>query len=169
MSKKKIKSKLSIAFATVALCAACSFTSVIYASADEKIETNANNALQEKVEKEQIEERLFTNLTIAINGGSGEVWTTVKNTFTLFPSTVYVIVLLYRSDEYCEDYTNMTLVATNSTTDLDMGNTIEARASTEWKQSYWMGRMRYRIGGADWDERTVGGLYSADGEFLGLA
>lgn len=114
-------------------------------------------------------ERLLTNLEISLNGGNGEVWATVKNKFTLFPSTVYVIVQLYVSDVYCEDYKEMTLVVANSTTDLDMGHTIEARASTEGKQRYWMGRMRYKIDGNSWEERTAGvGLYSGTGEFLGI-
>ena len=49
-----------------------------------------------------IEPRLFTSLSISLNGGNGKVWATVKNDFTLFPSTVLVIVQLYTSYNYCE-------------------------------------------------------------------
>ena len=169
MLKTKPFAKLLMAFAALAVCTVCTFTTVVHASAEETTETNKNAGGQETSVREENTERLFTNLEIVLNGGNGEVWTTVKNKFTLFPSTVYVIVQLYVSDVYCENYQDMTLAAANSTMDLDMGNTIEARASTEGKQSYWMGRMRYKIDGDEWDERTVGvGLYSATGEFLGI-
>ncbi len=32
----------------------------------------------------------ITKLSLSINGGDGQVWGTVKNTFTLFPATVRV-------------------------------------------------------------------------------
>lgn len=170
MLKTKIISKLLMPFVAAAVCTTCTFTSMIQASAEENMATSENGVEHETVLSKEDSTRLLTNLEIALNGGDGEVWTTVKNKFTLFPSTVYVIVQLYVSDVYCEDYKDMTLVASNSTMDLDLGKTIEARASTGGKQCYWMGRMRYKIDGDPWDERTVGvGLYSATGEFLGIS
>jgi len=164
---KQLMIKFSIAFASFIFFVVCVLTTTIkVAVAKSEME---NQVAQEVSAEEENTERLLTNLEIVLNGGDREVCASVKNKFTLFPSTVYVIVQLFRSDSYCEDYNDMTLVAVNSTTDLDMGHIIEAKASTEGKQSYWMGRMRYRIGNKDWDERTVGAMYSAEGEFLGLA
>ena len=112
---------------------------------------------------------IYTSLSISLNGGDGKVWTTVRNDVTLFPSTVFVIVQLYSSYTYCEDYRDMTLVTATSTTDLNMGESIVAEASTGGEQKYWLGRMRYKVDNKDWEERTVGvGLYSAEGEFLGI-
>ena len=47
------------------------------------------------------------------------MWATAKNKFTLFPSVVTVRVELYISDTYQDNYTNMTLVASNYINDLD--------------------------------------------------
>lgn len=117
-----------------------------------------------------VEPRLLETLSIALYGGDGKVWVTVKNDFTLFPSTVYVIVQLYSSSTYTESYEDMELVAVNSTLDLDMGHTITATASTNGKQMYWMGRLRYKVGSGDWKKEVLSGpgLFSASGEFLGL-
>lgn len=169
MTKTKKTVKILTMSAVVALCAVCVPISATHASAESVMTTSETDIVQEMAVSEENPERLLTNLGITLNGENGEVWATVKNRFTLFPSTVYVIVQLYRSDTYCEDYKEMTLVSANSTMDLDMGHTIEARGSTEGRESYWMGRMRYKIDNDPWDERTVGvGRYSADGEFLGI-
>lgn len=112
---------------------------------------------------------LFTSLSLSINGGDSKIWTTVKNDVTVFPATVYVIVELYCSLEYQENYENMTLVAINSTMDLNMGKTIVAEAPTEGVQQYWKGRMRYKIDNKAWEVRDTGTvLYSATGEPLGI-
>lgn len=116
-----------------------------------------------------IEPRLFTSLSISLNGGNGKVWATVKNDFTLFPSTVLVIVQLYTSYNYCESYTQMSLVSENSISDLNIGKTISAESSTNGEEKYWMGRMRYKIDGKSWAEKTVGVLkYSANGDYIGI-
>ncbi|MCM1439744.1 MAG: hypothetical protein NC131_11185 [Roseburia sp.] len=112
---------------------------------------------------------LFTNLSLSINGGDGKVWATVRNDFTLLPSTVNVIVQLYCSSTYQEDYNNMTLIAYNSILDLDMGKTIVAEASTNGEEKFWIARMRYRIDSQAWKEDIVGpARYNANGDFLGL-
>ena len=171
MLKTKWTAKILVVFAMVMvlLLVGLSTVGVYAAEADTKAGQTGYDTIEDISYTEDKSERLFTNLQIGLKGGDGEVWATVKNNFTLFPSTVYVIVQLFSSEVYCEDYEDMTLMAMNSTLDLNMGSTIEARASTGGKQLYWMGRMRYKIDGASWEEKTVGvGLYSADGEFLGL-
>ena len=120
--------------------------------------------------EEEISTRgIFTSLSLSINGGNGKVWTTVKNDVTIFPSTVLVIVELYCSDDYQEKYENMTLVQRKSTEDLNMGDTIVVEGLTGGKQKYWQGRARYKVDNKGWEELNTGtGLYSADGEFLGI-
>lgn len=138
---------------------------VSYATSDKSVKYVKN----EQPSSESATPYLFTQLSISLNGGNGKVWITVKNDFTFLPSTVMVIVQLYYSDTYCEDYQQMTLVASDSTMDLDMGKTITVEASTGGQQRYWMGRMRYKVDSADWKEKTVGvGLYSAEGNFIGI-
>ncbi|MCM1440165.1 MAG: hypothetical protein NC131_13330 [Roseburia sp.] len=112
---------------------------------------------------------LYTSLSISLNGGNGKVWATVRNDLTILPSNVNVIVQLYYSDTYCEDYKEMTLIAYNSTTDLDMGQSIVAEASTEGQERFWIGRMRFRIDSKGWQEDTIGpARCSANGDYLGL-
>lgn len=112
---------------------------------------------------------LYTNLSLSLNGGDGKVWATVRNDFTFLPATVNVVVQLYCADTYQEDYNNMTLVAYNSTVDLDMGKSIVAEASTNGQEKFWIARMRYRIDSQSWKEDIVGpARCSADGDFIGL-
>lgn len=107
---------------------------------------------------------LITNLTFALDGGNGEVWVTAKNSFTLFPAAVNVIVELYYSYDYQDSYTNMTLAGKNSISDLNMGSSIEARASTDGQQRYWKGRMYYKIDNKDWQEKVTDTvLYDGNG------
>lgn len=112
---------------------------------------------------------LYTSLSLSINGGNGKVWATVKNDITIFPATVYVIVELYSSTVYQEKHEDMTLVAINSTMDLNMGKTIVAEASTGGVQQYWQARMRYKIDNKAWEAKDTGTmLYSAEGKFIGI-
>ena len=109
----------------------------------------------------------FTSVSLKMNGGDSKVWVTATNDVTIFPATVYVIVELYSSSEYQEKYENMTLVATNSILDLDMGKSISAICSTGGVEKYWHGRMRYKIDNKAWEERSTGTVkYSATGEYL---
>ncbi len=110
---------------------------------------------------------LYTSLSFSIDGGSGKMWVTAKNEFTLFPSTVRVIVQLYSSDTREEDYKKMTLVSSNSIVDLDMGKTIKTEASTNGKEKFWLGRMYYKIDTKSWEERIVGPMRcNANGDFI---
>lgn len=110
---------------------------------------------------------LFTSLTLSIDGGNGEIWADVYNSITIFPAVVYVIVQLYSSDTYQESYQNMNLVSANSINDLNMGQTLTTRVSTNGEQKYWKARMYYRMDSKDWVEKvTKTMLFSADGMYL---
>ena len=112
---------------------------------------------------------LFTTLSISIDGGNGYVIATAKNDFTLFSSTVYVIVQLFSSYTYQENYQNMTMVASDYTLDLDMGDTISVSSSTNGEQKYWLARIRYKVNNGSWKEKDTGPvLCDANGDFLGL-
>lgn len=112
---------------------------------------------------------LFVNMSISLNGGDGQVWATAKNDFELFSSTVKVIVQLYSSAEYEENYLNMDLVSANSILDLDKGKTVGTYGLTEGKQLYWIGRMRYKVDNKDWVEKIVGPLlYDGNGNFVDI-
>lgn len=113
----------------------------------EEYETEISNELSPR--------GLYAKLQLAIDGGDGTIIATVKNVFTLFPSTVNVIVELYSSEERQESYTAMTLSTRNSTLDLDQGETISTTASTEGKTLWWTARMRYKINFKDWEERVT--------------
>lgn len=111
---------------------------------------------------------IHTALSLSINGGDNKVWTTAKNVVTILPSTVIVIVELYSSSEYTDNYEKMTLVAYNTTNDLDMGKTITAEAPTNDETLYWIGRMRYKIDNGSWQSKHTGVCkISGSGEFLG--
>ncbi len=127
------------------------------------------NDIPPQATEPEIEPCLFTNITLGLKGGDGKVWATASNDFTLFPSTVNVVIQLYSSLSYCEDYKEMELMAMNSTLDLDMNTEIVAESSTGGEQRFWIGRTRYRENSGSWKELIVGPLkYSASGEFLGL-
>lgn len=98
---------------------------------------------------------VFTSLSISLDGDNGEVWAIAKNKITIFPSTVMVIVELYSSFTYQESHLNMTLEAKNNIADLDMGNTLEARANTNGEQKYWKARMYYKVDNKDWVEQST--------------
>ena len=110
---------------------------------------------------------LFVTLSINIQGGDGQVFTTAKHDFSIFSSTVNIYVYLYYSTTLTTDYNNMTLAATAHSSDLDFGQTLTATASTGGEQRYWIGRMYYKIDTNDWESKTVGPvLYSASGALI---
>lgn len=107
---------------------------------------------------------LYTDLQFSLHGENGQVQASVKNKFTLLPSTVTVNIELYRSDSFKESVADMTLAASNYIYDLDQGKTITATASTDGKQSYWKARAYYKVDNKPWQEafsETV--LFTADG------
>lgn len=166
VKQKRIIISILVASVFLIMAISCLYNqNKAYADVGERQETATVNGGEEG----EVTPRLFTSLTLSINGGDGKIWATVKNEFTLFPSTVYVIVELYSSTEYQESYSNMTLVAINSTLDLDMGDTLVAEYPTGGVQKYWQARMRYRIDNDSWKSKDTGTyLYSAEGEFLDI-
>lgn len=98
---------------------------------------------------------VYTSLKLSIDGNNGEVWAMAKNKFTLFSSTVYVVVQLYSSETYQDSYLSMYLESQNSISDLDMGETITAKAPTNGIKRYWKARMYYRIDNKDWQEEVT--------------
>ncbi len=118
-----------------------------------------------------VEPRLFASLTLAMKGGEGDgrIYARVKNDFTLFPSTVRVIISLYSATFITTDYTEMVQEAIAMTDDLNMGEIIEVSAETKGVQRYWLARMQYRENSNDWAETTAGPLlYTADGYHIEL-
>lgn len=158
------------------VCILLAFIGVIVASVMVPVSTTqavlavSEGRAQERMiseENEAVSPRLFAKLTISLDGGNGYVWATVKNDFTLFPSTVKVILELYSSDSTSYNYQDMTLIASETTPDLNMGSAIEARASTSGRQKYWMGRVRYQENGGNTQELiTPLCLYNAEGNLI---
>lgn len=89
--------------------------------------------------------------------------------YTLFPSTVKVILQLFYSYDYCEDYNRMTLAIMKSTDDLDMGKTLTVESSTGGAEKFWLARMRYKEDSGDWKEKIISARYSADGTYMGIS
>lgn len=98
---------------------------------------------------------VYTNLTLSLDCGEGKVWASVKNTFTLMPSKVRVSVELYASEDYKPSYKEMSLVSENAVTDLNMGDSVTAEATTNGKEMYWQARAYYKVDEKDWQERTT--------------
>ncbi len=154
----KIK-KLSIIIFTILACCLLSLgmSTTAFASTGNETETEG-----------EATPRLFTSLSLSIDGGNGQVWATVRNDFTLFPSTVIVIVELYSSTTYYESYTNMDLVSKNNIDDLNIYQSISTYASTGGVQKYWHARMRYKIDSGAWETKTTGTLtFDANGNYIG--
>lgn len=98
---------------------------------------------------------VYTNLTLSLDCGEGKVWASVKNTFTLMPSKVRVLVELYASEDYKPSYKEMSLVSENAVTDLNMGDSVTAEATTNGKEMFWQARAYYKVDEKDWQERTT--------------
>lgn len=98
----------------------------------------------------QAEPRAFTTLNLSIDGGNGEVYATVKNTFTLFPSTVEVVVYLYNSAEPAYAIAEMKKVKSVRCPDLNMGDMIKMTAPTNGETLYWAARVEYKSNNDAW-------------------
>ena len=128
-------------------------------------ETAAEQATENS--DEAVQPRLWATLALALNGENGVVTALVKNSFTLFPSTVPVTIELYFSETYTTYYTKMDFVAYDSTPDLNMGETISVSAPTQGVQGYWCGRVRYRENSGEFKEGvTAVCLYDGDANFI---
>ncbi len=137
--------------------------------ADTYCEYDMNNGISlQQSGEEEISPQMLVTLSLTLNGGNGEIWATVKNDFQLFSSTVNVIVQLFYSYSYCEDYNQMTLAKIDSIDDLNMGKTFTVKVSTEGEERFWLARMRYRENNGSWSERVVSARYSASGQYISL-
>lgn len=164
-SKKIISFALcSVLFVVLMFACMVSNNNRAYAETTEFSET----AVEEETADGEVTPRWLTSLSLSINGGDSKVWATVRNDFCMFFPKVSVILQLFCSYEYCEDYTQMTLVATKSIEDLDINQSLVVEASTAGAERFWLARMRYRENDGNWDTREVFGRYSADGTYLGL-
>lgn len=138
------------------------------AAAKASTQNNYNHGTIEGANDEAEPYGVLVSLSISINGGNGKVWTKVKNDFTLFPAKIIVILELYSSTYYTDNYQAMTLVAVNSIDDLNIGKTITTEAGTGGVEKYWMGRMRYKVDSKSWKTKATGVCrISGSGEFLG--
>lgn len=95
-------------------------------------------------------QRLFTNISVSLTGGSSYVTAVAKTEFTLFTSTISVIVSLYSSSTYQESCSAMTYESSNSTSNLAIFDTIETSAYTGGTQKYWRGRVEYKVDDGNW-------------------
>ena len=61
----------------------------------------------------------------------------------------------------------MTLESRSYIEDLNIGKTIETRASTGGETKYWMARARYRVNSSDWAEKVTSlWLFDGDGNVI---
>ena len=158
MSKVK---KLFISVLSVLLIGA---QSVAFASCGNKTADSGSEKKTSVMEENGAPLGIYTDLQFALNGENGTVTASVKNKFTLFPSTVTVNLELYRSYDLQDSVSSMTLITSNNIYDLDQGETLSVTASTEGRQSFWKARARYKIDNKPWQERlseTV--LFDKDG------
>ncbi len=158
MSKVK---KLFISVLSVLLIGA---QSVAFASCGNETADSGSEKKTSVTEENGAPLGIYTDLQFALNGENGTVTASVKNKFTLFPSTVTVNLELYRSYDLQDSVSSMTLIASNNIYDLDQGETLSVTASTEGRQSFWKARARYKIDNKPWKEslsETV--LFDKDG------
>lgn len=111
----------------------------------------------------EAEPRLFTRLEIDLKTDAQVVTATVKNNFTLFPSTVEVYVELYSSVTRASIYYDMERQNVSYIADLNIGETLKTSASSGGETRYWQGRAYYRIDGGAWDEMLTE-VVKLDGE-----
>ncbi len=158
MSKVK---KLFISVLSVLLIGA---QSVAFASCGNETADSGSEKKTSVTEENGAPLGIYTDLQFVLNGENGTVTASVKNKFTLFPSTVTVNLELYRSYDLQDSVSSMTLIASNNIYDLDQGETLSVTASTEGRQSFWKARARYKIDNKPWKEslsETV--LFDKDG------
>ena len=157
-----------IAIPALAVClstAALAPISAVSAAAAEIPETQNQEYSVVNAEND-IQPRLFTQVTLNIRSSqtTGYVEGFAKNTFTFFPSQVYVKVFLYYSYTYTTDRSQMKLETMKISPDLDMGHEVVAKASTNGEQKYWCAYMEFSADGGEVKTgQTDTILYNANG------
>ncbi len=154
MTRLKKYLLLLLMFALILSCITVALIRPISASAD-TAEPDTLKTVEHTENNEMAPYGLFTNLTLALDAGNGEVWAVVKNTFTLFPATVRVVVELYSSYSFQNSHNDMTLICKNDIADLNMGKSIETRTKINGERKYWKARMYYKIDNKAWQEKET--------------
>lgn len=117
-----------------------------------------------KIDEEKVE-NLFTSLALAVSSPeTGKVAATLKNTFTLFSSTVPVRLYLYSSLIKTTDIAQMTLEDYAYSDDLNMGDSISVTSSTHGENRYWVGYAVYYTN-TEQAYQTDPAFYYADGTY----
>lgn len=98
---------------------------------------------------------IISSLSINIGAESGQVYATVRNDFTLFPSKIQVYVQLYSSLTYQNSYQNMTLESSKYIADLDMGKSITTYAPINAVKRYWQARLYFKMDNNSWSEKLT--------------
>ena len=156
--KRFIKPTLTALLAFACLATSCATVTPENAKAETVTTPNT---------QESILRGIYTSMGITLDGGNGKVWVTASNHLTILPSTVWVRVELYSSETYQSSYEDMTLVASNSIADLNMGESIIAEASTGGVQKYWCGCVKYKVDNKQLEEMITGTfLFTADGTLV---
>ena len=146
MSKVK---KLFISVLSVLLIGA---QSVAFASCGNETADSGSEKKTSVTEENGAPLGIYTDLQFALNGENGTVTASVKNKFTLFPSTVTVNIELYKFHMYSENFDKMILMESKQVYDLDQGETLSVSAPTNGWKRYWKARVRYKIDNNVWQE-----------------
>ncbi len=142
---------------------------IISSTTTNNITENDSNIISnvEILNDENIQQRLFTTLAIDIypvENELGQIQAVVNNTFTLFPSTVTVTLYVFTSPTYTTDITQMKQEGYAYTYDLDMGNVLSVKVSTNGEKKYWMAYMNYQVNRGEMQNgRSEVKLFNADG------
>lgn len=156
--------KLAACFLGAVFC--CAAPAIVTANAD----TGSDAATAEPAVVSLQSPRLFTQLSLAMDSENGYVYAQVQNDFTLFFSTVRVVVDLYSSMTEVESISEMTLEARNSIDDLNIFESIRVQAPINGVARYWRARVRYQIDQGPWEEEmTIIRLVDANGNFVPLS
>lgn len=137
--------------------------SAVSASADE--ETRPPETVENIASEEEITPYAMTKIEIGTTADSTYVYAHAKNTFTLFSSTVPVYLYLYASTYATPNIEEMTLMASNYITDLDMNKEITCSAR-HTEQLYWCAHVIYSASGKTKTVTSAPILYSVDGTQL---
>lgn len=88
------------------------------------------------------QERILTQYAMGVRADNRSVYAFAKNVFTLFPSVVPVRIDLYRSATFTENLDEMNIVATNFTSDLNMGEELTCKFGNVGRV-YWRAKLTY--------------------------
>ena len=99
------------------------------------------------------------SVSVSLKNNSTQVRAIAKNDFTLFPSEVYVEIVLYSSTTYTENISSMQEEARNSIDDLDMGKTMEVSANIDGRDLYWRALVNYQRDNGNWISKETATHY----------